>query len=365
MSESVIDFKALYSKKKLYDSAFLLPAKCDINKVISAEETDNRDMLESVSSDPSSLIPSTAADSIQPQPSASSRRPSIRVTTEFDSDTSLFFHKVSCKLFHNLAKLKLCFQNNNEGHVSHPQLTFTSKHLSCRYDLHEYNALLNGSFEIAPGLQLTAAHDVKAQLGEVTMAADLAPACKLELTSPFPSVGLPKTTLRFPFGEVSLEENEDLEEEDASPKLSVSGIFKGQVLNGICNAQYRDDNLNLRYSYKDELTTFIPSISLPSNALSFSFKRRFGPSDKLSYSYYFDTNCWSAVYKHTIGKEYKVKAGYDSEVQLGWASMWVGEEDGKAKTAPMKMKVQLMLQVPQDDVRSSALMFRVKKRWDI
>lgn len=42
-----------------------------------------------------------------------------------------------------------------------------------------------------------------------------------------------------------------------------------------------------------------------------------------------------------------------------------GEENGKAKTAPMKMKVQVMLQVPQDDIKSSALMFRFKKRWDI
>ena len=47
--------------------------------------------------------------------------------------------------------------------------------------------------------------------------------------------------------------------------------------------------------------------------------------------------------------------------------MWfqVGDEEGTAKSAPMKMKVQFMLQVPQDDVHSSALMFRVKKRWDI
>lgn len=29
------------------------------------------------------------------------------------------------------------------------------------------------------------------------------------------------------------------------------------------------------------------------------------------------------------------------------------------------MKLQFMLQVPQDDLRSSALMFRVKKRWDV
>ncbi|XP_071706976.1 outer envelope pore protein 37, chloroplastic [Rutidosis leptorrhynchoides] len=323
-------------------------------------------MVEYASSNPVSVTP-LSSNAVETKPSGGGGRrfPSIRVTTEFDSDTSVFFHKVSCKLLDSIAKIKLCFQNDNRGHLSDPQLSITSKHLSCHYDLTEHNALLNGSFEISPGLQLTAAHDVKAQLGEVTMVADLAPACKLELTSPLPSVGLPKATLRFPFGELSVEENEEEEEGDVVPKLSLSGIFKGQLLNGICNAQYRDDNLNLRYSYKDQHTTFIPSISLPSNALSFAFKRRFGPSDKLSYLYNFDTSYWSAVYKHTVGKEYKVKAGYDSEVRLGWASMWIGDEDGKAKTAPMKMKMQLMVQVPQDDIRSSALMFRVKKRWDI
>lgn len=71
------------------------------------------------------------------------------------------------------------------------------------------------------------------------------------------------------------------------------------------------------------------------------------------------------MYKHTVGKDFKFKAGYDSEVRLGWASIWVGDESGKVKTAPMKMKAQFMLQVPQDDIKSSALMFRVKKRWDI
>lgn len=43
----------------------------------------------------------------------------------------------------------------------------------------------------------------------------------------------------------------------------------------------------------------------------------------------------------------------------------VGDEEGKAKSAPMKMKVQFMLQVPQDNIHSSVLMFRVKKRWDV
>ena len=42
-----------------------------------------------------------------------------------------------------------------------------------------------------------------------------------------------------------------------------------------------------------------------------------------SYCYNFDSNYWSAVYKRTYGKDFKFKAGYDSEVRLGWASLWV------------------------------------------
>jgi hypothetical protein len=42
-----------------------------------------------------------------------------------------------------------------------------------------------------------------------------------------------------------------------------------------------------------------------------------------SYHYNFDTDAWNAVYKHTVGKNFKVKAGYDSEVQVVWTSLWV------------------------------------------
>ena len=36
-----------------------------------------------------------------------------------------------------------------------------------------------------------------------------------------------------------------------------------------------------------------------------------------------NSNYWCAVYKQTYGKDVKFKAGYDSEVRLGWASLWV------------------------------------------
>ncbi|KAJ4958960.1 hypothetical protein NE237_026071 [Protea cynaroides] len=301
-----------------------------------------------------------------PPQSSSSRfsfpLPAFRLTSEFDSDSSIFFQKVSCKLFDNLAKLKLSFHNNHKGEVSDPQLHFVTKYLSLHYDLEEHNTLVKGSFDVGGRLQFKAVQDVKAQQGEVAMITSLAdPSCKLELSSAVPSVGLPKATFRFPLGEVSLEEKE---EEEVKRVLSISGILKGQLLNGVCTAQFKDNDLNLRYSYKDEEMSFIPSISLPLNVASFAFKRRFGPSDKLSYWYNFDSNNWSTVYKRTVGKDLKFKAGYDSEVRLGWASLWFGGEECKVTLAPMKMKAQFMLQVPQDDIRSSALMFRVKKRWD-
>ncbi|KAK9664951.1 hypothetical protein RND81_14G079500 [Saponaria officinalis] len=357
----------------------------------------------------------------QPPPFSLRNRPKVRLTTEFDSDSSVFFHKVSSKLFDGLAKLKLSFSNSSKGEVADPQVSFVSKNFSVDYDVGDGNALFRGFVDVGPNLKFKAAHDLKnngknetyrpqiglvhkelglftrnfsaqyyfkekntvvngsvhvssrmqlrvsrnskAQQGEVTLAANLSdPGYQVELASAVPSIGLPKATLKFPCGEVSVEEKED---EEVKKILSLNGIVKGSVLNGLCTALYKDENLNLRYSYKDEEMSFIPSISLPSNAVTFAFKRRFGPSDKLSYWYNFDSNYWSTVYKHTAGKDYKFKAGYDSEIRLSWASLWVGDESGKAKTAPMKMKLQFMLQVPQDDVKSSVLMFRVKKRWDI
>ncbi|KAM1424961.1 hypothetical protein ACFX1X_017626 [Malus domestica] len=284
------------------------------------------------------------------------KRPSIRLTSEFDSDSSVFFHKVSCKLLDSFAKLKLSFSNNHKGELSPPQLTFVSKNLSVHHNFEDQSTLLNGSVDVGRRLHLRATHHLQAQEGEATVVAKLAdPGYALELSSPVPYVGMPKATLKFPLGEVSMEEKE---EEEAKRILSINGIVKSQILNGLCTAHYADEDLKLRYSYKDEEMSFIPTLSLPSNALSFAFKRQFSPSDKLSYWYNFDSNYWSAVYKHTYGKDLKLKAGYDSEVRLGWASLWVGDEGGKAKTAPLKMKVQFMLQVPQDDIRSSALMFR-------
>ncbi|KAF0933583.1 hypothetical protein E2562_018827 [Oryza meyeriana var. granulata] len=296
----------------------------------------------------------------------------MRVTTEYDSEEAMFVHKVSCNLVGGLTKLRLSFQSNPQGQgeddprqlFAAPVVGLIAKNFSVLYDVEARNALLRGEASLPGGaVQLRGSHDVKEQQGEVSVITRLGdPSYKLELSSLVPYSGLPRATIHFPIGQVSVEERRNEEDEKI---LSLYGIAKSDFLDGILTAQYNENDLNLRYCYKDNELTLIPSVSLPSNAVSLDFKRRFGPSYKLSYRYYFDTDYWSAVYKHTVGKDFKVKTGYDSEVRVGWASLWVGQEDGKAKTAPMKTKLQLMLQVPQDDFRNPTFLFRVKKRWDL
>ena len=134
--------------------------------------------MESLSAprNPNQLVPFTPtvdppAPALPPPPASTCngpilsfpKRPALRITTEFDSDPAVFFHKISCKLLDSLAKLKLSFNNNSKGEVSEPQLSFVSKHLSLHYDLEENNTFVRSSFDVGPRLQLKAAHDVKVQ----------------------------------------------------------------------------------------------------------------------------------------------------------------------------------------------------------
>lgn len=59
----------------------------------------------------------------------------------------------------------------------------------------------------------------------------------------------PIATFKFPLGEVSLQEKEE-EEEDQKRVLSVNGILKSHILNGVLTANYNEENLGLRYAFK-------------------------------------------------------------------------------------------------------------------
>lgn len=83
------------------------------------------------------------------------------MTTEFDSEGSMYSQKISCKLAENLAKLKLGFRHNSKGQVAAPQLSFISKFLSVDYDVEDESAVVKGKVDFGPAVHLTATHHVK------------------------------------------------------------------------------------------------------------------------------------------------------------------------------------------------------------
>ncbi|TVU51429.1 hypothetical protein EJB05_02860, partial [Eragrostis curvula] len=300
-----------------------------------------------------------------PAPPPPRRRPPVRVTSEFDSERRLFSHRFSCRVLDGFAKLRLRVSHGAGGGgvaALSPDVALISRNFSVVVDGASRGAVLRGAADLAGSLRLRASHNTKEQQGEVAVTANLGDSpCKIELSSLVPPDGPPRATFLFPNGELSVKEKK-LDEGDRI--LSLSGLAKSHVLNGVCTAVYSDNVMNLKYRYKDEEISFIPSISLPSNSLSFAFKRQLTPSDKLSYWYHFATNYWGAVYKHKADKHLKWKAGYESDNRLGWASLWVGDASGSTKEVPFKAKVKLTLEVPQDNIQNSVVLFHVKKRWD-
>lgn len=288
----------------------------------------------------------------------------MKVSTEYDSENNVFVNKISAQVFNGLAKLKASFQREASGEFRYPLLGVVTKYLSVLYDHEDRNALVTVSAHTGRNLRLQYSRDIKAQQGELKMFANSADLkYKSEITCDLPPAGLPKAVLSFPNGEIKIED--DMSKEENEKALSISGFLGGSALHGLLVAEYRDENLNFKYTFKDEEMTLTPQISWPSKTLSVAFKRQFTPASKLSYVYNFDSTAWSAVLKHKPNEDFKVKLGYDSEVRLCWGSLWVGKEDFGAKQAPRKCKLQLMVQVPQDNVKEAIVLFRVKKRWDI
>ncbi|XP_057855305.2 outer envelope pore protein 37, chloroplastic [Cryptomeria japonica] len=289
------------------------------------------------------------------------RKPAFKISTEFDSESKDIINKFSARLFDGLGKIKGSFQRDLNGKLQCPQLGLDTKYLSILYDHEDRNALFTASADLSNQFQLKLQGDAKAQQGELKLITKLCDSkYKAEVSYDVPSTRLPRASVTFPGGEVKLVD----EAQEEGQAYSVHALLAKNFMNGLCSADFQGESLNLKYAYKDKEMTLIPSINLPSKDLTFAFKRRFNPLNKLSYLYNFNSAAWSAVYKHKPNDAFKIKVGYDSHVRVGWASAWVGKEEAGAKSAPGKVKFQLMLQVPQDDIGSYAVLFRVKKRWD-
>eukprot|EP00270_Netrium_digitus_P003107 TRINITY_DN13527_c0_g1_i2.p1 TRINITY_DN13527_c0_g1~~TRINITY_DN13527_c0_g1_i2.p1 ORF type:complete len:269 (+),score=69.27 TRINITY_DN13527_c0_g1_i2:166-972(+) len=265
--------------------------------------------------------------------------------------------------------------------VRSPLLGFFSKYVVVDYDVEDKNALVAVNSELSQNIKLTYRHDVKAnqgtlvttvrtddeQFGAELMFDVLAPDRNKNSKGVVPLGDLVRTMFAFPQGAMKYVDPD----KDFGEPPGLSAVLGAPLSSGIAYADYRnvDRSLDLKFKYKDEKLTLTPSLYLPSMRCVLAFKRRFNSSNKLSLTYDFSDVEWSAVYKKILDKEgegnLKLKIGYDSSVRMGWASLWVGREGTGAARVPFKTKMQFMLQLPQDDLKTLVLLFKAKKRIDL
>ncbi|KAF8658007.1 hypothetical protein HU200_059467 [Digitaria exilis] len=243
-------------------------------------------MEEDGATPPAPAAPESVPPPPEPKPSLLRQRPPVRVTSEFDSERRLFSHRFSCRVLDGFAKLRLRVSHGAGGGGiawGPPDVSLLAKNFSVIVDPASRSAVLRGSTDLAGSLRLRASHNTKCvgitlgiperartdilalsgedeqkgipgtnrlteQQGEVSVAANLGDSpCKIELSSLVPPSGLPRATFFFPKGEVSIKEK-ILDEGERI--LSVNGLVKSHVLNGVCTAVYNDNALNIKYRYK-------------------------------------------------------------------------------------------------------------------
>eukprot|EP00850_Spirogloea_muscicola_P023025 SM000324S12582 [mRNA] locus=s324:51717:53911:+ [translate_table: standard] len=287
----------------------------------------------------------------------------MKVSSEFDSEDSFVVNKLSARILGGAAKLKASFQVSSKVECRYPLLALVTKHFTVDYDVEDRNALVSVFAAVGKAVRLTYRHDVKEACGSlVALARSDDQRFQAQAFVEIPPSTLGKAVLTFPNGELKCVRDEL---NQAEPH-GWSGFGGLPTRNGLAFAEFQqeDPTLNLKYTYKDEGFTVTPAVSLPRRSLLVAVKRQFDVQNKLSFLYDFQTVTWNAVYKYKPSPNIKAKVGYDSEQRLGWACCWVGKEDSGAAKAPGKCKVQMMLQVPQDDILQAFLLFKVKKRWD-
>lgn len=133
-------------------------------------------------------------------------RPTVRVTSEYDSDSQVFFHRVSCRLVDSLAKLRISFMNNRDGEISCPMLRLDlGKRLSVDYDVEAKNALVRGSFDVGKNVNLQAYSDLKVrwlfpvmfQLEHLVIIEPLTTLVFRQRNNTISLIGLPRTLLNW------------------------------------------------------------------------------------------------------------------------------------------------------------------------
>lgn len=95
------------------------------------------------------------------QPQNDWRFPAVKVSTEYDSEGSVFVNKVSARVLNGLAKLTGSVQRESSGDLRYPLLGVVTKYLSVLYDHEDRNALVTMNADVGRNLSFKYLRDIK------------------------------------------------------------------------------------------------------------------------------------------------------------------------------------------------------------
>ncbi|WVZ89048.1 hypothetical protein U9M48_035507 [Paspalum notatum var. saurae] len=108
--------------------------------------------------------PSRALPTPELKPPLLTRRPPVRVTSEFDSEQRLFSHRISCRIRDGLAKLRLSVSHGvGGGGIAWglPEVAVLARNFSVVIDPASRGAVLRGTADLAGSLRLRASLNTK------------------------------------------------------------------------------------------------------------------------------------------------------------------------------------------------------------
>ena len=89
------------------------------------------------------------------------RYATAKLSTEYDSEGSVFVNKFSSRVLNGLAKITGSFQREASGDLRYPLLGVVTKYLSVLYDHEDKNALVTLSADVGRNVQVKYLQDVK------------------------------------------------------------------------------------------------------------------------------------------------------------------------------------------------------------
>eukprot|EP00899_Mesostigma_viride_P025312 jgi/Mesvir1/5966/Mv00722-RA.1 len=287
----------------------------------------------------------------------------FKLSSEYDSEMQYAVHNITAKLFKNgAAKLKASFRAPGLKHTGWPPLlSLRHNNVEASYDVGTKSTTLSLMKGLGKNARARLDYDITNNSKVVELRGEAGKAAEATARFGIGVRSLLSGLLSLPVGLLQYSHYVD---EGVSP--GVSG-FTGIPIRGgifIVGGSLAMRAAELKYKWKNDDYTIIPSYSTDRKAAALTFKKMLNDFSKISTYYDHGDRIFSATYRWKPEDHVTLKLGYDSSLKEVSLDGLVGSKYSGAAAGPKKSKVQLTMRVPQDNFTKPAFAVHAKKRWD-